>query len=107
MIHLRNEHEALRIGDWWWVESSDAHVYAYLRTTANETVLVILNLDNQPVTDYVLNLADGPLADVGEAILLLGDSSAAAPSLNSSGGFTDYTPIPELPAQSTFIIELQ
>lgn len=106
LIHLRNEHEALRVGDWRWVESSDAHVYAYLRTTANETVLIILNLDNRPVSDYGLTLTDGPLMDEGGVVMLMGDSAAAAPSLNSTGGFTDYTPIPELPAHSTFIIQL-
>ena len=106
LIHLRNEHEALRVGDWWWVESSDAHVYAYLRTTANETVLIILNLDNQAVSDYALTLADGPLTDEVAIEMLLGAGDAAAPSLNTSGGFTAYTPIPELPAYSTFIIQL-
>lgn len=107
LIHLRNAHDALRIGDWLAVESEQAQIYAFLRTTDSQQLLVLINLSGDEISDYSLALADGPLTAAGSAELLLGQPTAVAtPSISANGGFSDYVPVPTLPAHSTFIIDL-
>ncbi|MBX3055678.1 MAG: DUF3459 domain-containing protein [Anaerolineae bacterium] len=106
LIQLRNTHEALRVGDWLEVQSSPNRVYAFLRYTDNETVMVVINMSNQVVDDYTLNLDSGPLAAGSTAVLLFGDGAVTSPTVNAAGGFSDYVPLAELPPFSTFVIDL-
>jgi alpha-amylase len=46
LIHLRNEHEALRTGAMQLVASTDHGVYSFLRYGAAETILVVANLSD-------------------------------------------------------------
>ncbi len=106
LIHLRNAHEALRVGDWLAVESDPARVYAFLRTTENETVLVVINMSDEAINEYTLNLESGPLAAGATAVLLFGDGDVTSPTVNAAGGFSDYVPLAELPPFNTFVIDL-
>jgi hypothetical protein len=103
---LRNGHEALRVGDWLEVESDPARVYAFLRSTENETLLVVINMSDDVMTEYTLNLESGPLAAEATAVLLFGEGDVTAPTVNAAGGFNDYVPLAELPPFSTFVIDL-
>ncbi|VAW43205.1 Trehalose synthase [hydrothermal vent metagenome] len=109
LIQLRNEHEALRVGDWILVEANSARLYTFLRQTEGETILVIINLNRNPVTaaNYSLELAGGVLDGSVTAVSLFGNSVTAAPEINSDGSFSGYTPFDEISAQSTHIIQLQ
>jgi cyclomaltodextrinase / maltogenic alpha-amylase / neopullulanase len=49
VTNLRNEHPALRYGDFLTVKADDA-VYAYLRSDLNERLLVVLNKSEKPQT---------------------------------------------------------
>ena len=72
LVRLRAGHEALRTGDWRPVASDNDAVIAWLRSTPNERILVLINLGPKPVSDYNLSLAAGPLAPGERAALLLG-----------------------------------
>ncbi|MCP4360144.1 MAG: alpha-amylase [Chloroflexi bacterium] len=106
LIQLRNTHEALRVGDWTLVESKPGRIYAFLRHTDEEIILVLINTSSKETTDYTLSLEtsffDGPVV----AELLFGAGDVAAPDVNAAGGFTDYRPLASLPHQSTFVIQL-
>jgi glycosidase len=108
LIHLRNNHEALRVGDWTLVEANSGRLYTFLRQTENETILVIINFNRNPVTadNYSLELADGGFTGSVTAVSLFGNNPSTAPEINSSGGFSNYTPFSEIPPQSTHIIQL-
>lgn len=106
LIHLRNEHPALRTGELLEVESDSSKVYAFLRHSPDETLLVLVNLDDDEVGDYGLTLPQGPLSDAPQARLVLGDGRAASPVLNKAGGFDGYKPLPTLPPRSSFVIRL-
>jgi hypothetical protein len=80
-------------------------VYAALRHTETQAILVVINVGDRPIEEYRLNLAEGPLTAVSPT-LLFGSGSITPPTLNESGGFADYQPLPELLPHSTTIILL-
>ena len=106
LIRARNAHEALRVGDWREVKVEDKRLYAFLRHCAEETLLVLLNLSGEPITDYRLNLLKGPLSG-GRASEVFTGAAVSAPTVNVNGGFEGYTPLAELEAYSTYIIHLK
>jgi glycosidase len=107
LIRLRNEHEALRLGEWIEVETDSAAVYAYLRAVDDQVLLVLMNLSADPVSDYALSLSAGPLAGDSEPQVLFGPSGEPQRlSANETGGFDAYSPIETLPPQSSFVIQL-
>ncbi|MCB8926905.1 MAG: alpha-amylase [Ardenticatenaceae bacterium] len=99
LIHLRNEHEALRIGDWTLVESGSARLLTFLRQTENETVLVIINVNRNAVQADDYSLALG-LDGVSTAVSLYGLQPTGDPTSSS------YVPFDEIPPQSVHIIQL-
>ena len=58
LIDIRNLHSALRTGNYFEVKSNNPGIYAALRMDENETVLVVINLSDKPITDYTLALED-------------------------------------------------
>jgi alpha-amylase len=106
LIRLRQEHPALRAGDMDLVDSDAQPVYAFLRYTDEEAVLVVINLSSEPVGDYALALERGPLSGACGVTLLLGEGEVSAPVVNAEGGFDGYKPLPTLPPRSSTIIRL-
>lgn len=106
LIRLRNSHEALRIGEWHLVETGNDAVYAALRSTPNEQILVVTNLRSKPVSDYGLSLESGPLAPGARAEPLLGPAAPlAAPVVTAQGGFAGYRPVATLPPRASYFIQ--
>jgi glycosidase len=106
LIRLRQEQPALRAGDMVLLDSDSQPVYAFLRYTDAEAVLVAVNLSSERVDEYALALERGPLGDTGGATLLLGQGEVSAPAINAEGGFDGYRPLPVLPPRSSTIIRL-
>ncbi len=106
LIQTRNAHEALRIGDWWEVEVEDKRIYAFLRHSDEETLLVLINLGGEPISDYSLSLDQGPLSE-GSASEVFAGASVSAPTVNANGGFDGYAPLTELAAYGTYIVQLK
>jgi glycosidase len=106
LIHMRNAHEALRVGDWREVKVEDKRLYAFLRHCAEETLLVLLNLGGEPITDYRLNLPKGRLSG-GRASEVFTGAPVSVPTINANGGFDGYMPLAELEAYSTYIVQLE
>jgi alpha-amylase len=107
LIHLRNDHAALRVGSFTALKSSDNKVYSFVRHSADETVLVVINLSDAVVSDYKLNVAKTTLTGELKASVLFGDGTATAPTLGDAGAIKDYTPLATLAPYSTTIIQLQ
>jgi glycosidase len=106
LIQLRNEHSALRVGETYVADSDSSKLVSYLRASEEEIVLVIVNLDDQPVSNYGLSLGKGPLSGEYDVISLLDDSTFAPLQANASGGFDDYIPLEEIPPYSVIILKL-
>lgn len=109
LIHLRAAHPALRVGEWREVRVEDKRVYASLRydqQASGEILLVLINLSGEPVSDYSLNLAAGPLSE-GSATAVFGAAEVKPPVVNARGGFDEYRPLPRLEPYTTYIIALK
>lgn len=107
LIRLRQDHPALRAGDLLPVKSDARPVYSFVRHSPEETLLVVVNLGQDPVRDYRLTLEEGPLTGSPGATLLLGQGQLAAPEPNTAGGFDAYVPLPTLAPRSSTVILLR
>jgi glycosidase len=107
LIHTRNNHAALRVGDFYLVESGDSALFASLRVSREEIVLVLINLGSDPISDYALQLEQSPLTGEYEIIPILYDGEFSSPTITAEGGFEDYQPISEIPPYGRFIMQLQ
>ena len=105
-IQLRNEHTALRIGKTYVAESNSNKIVSYLRVSNEETLLVLINIDDEPLSNYKLDLSVGPLVGQYNATSLLDTSTINALRANDKGGFDDYVPLQELPPYSIFVFQL-
>ena len=106
LIKLRNENKALQTGSFTELPTSDRRIYAYIRATDDQTLLILLNLSRREISDYRFCISFGPLTE-GSAEELLNSSTINAPELNNNGGFDNYQPISVLDPYSTYIIELK
>ncbi len=106
LIQTRNQNHALRIGGLFELPTSDRRIYAFLRYTDKQNLLVLINMSKDPIQDYVLCLKDGPLI-TGSAKEIFQDLEITAPILNSAGGFDKYKPVDILDPYTTYIIELE
>ena len=106
LIQVRNAHPALRIGQWHEVETEDKLIYAFLRHSEGETLLVLINLGDEPIVNYDLRLEESPLRECS-ATEIFTNADVVAPTLNPNGGFDSYNPLVELNAYGTYIIILK
>jgi alpha-amylase len=116
LIALREASPALAEGATVRLEGGAEPVTGWLRTRGGETVVAVVNVSDEPVSQYGLMLAEGPLcgpvtarvlASVG--LRLPGDapSGIAAPTVTASGGVEAWRPFPELPPRSGFLVALE
>jgi glycosidase len=106
LIQLRNNHAALRVGDFYSVRSDNFSVLSYLRISKEENILVLINLSEEPVSGFSLTLNQGPLSGKYHAAFILGDGKLKGVNANSSGGFDAYQPLTEIPANGLVVIQL-
>lgn len=110
LIHLRNAQPALQYGATIPLESDYRAAWGYLRYTADETLLIVMNLDDRETRPYTLSMDESPFAAFSSAELVYGttDAEIAVPDLNADGGFSDYVPFDApLPPGSLYVIRLQ
>jgi glycosidase len=106
LIQLRNAHPALRVGKTYVAESNSNKIISYLRAGQSETLLVVINIDDKPISGYKLELSLGPLSGEYSAASLLDTVTINSLQANDKGGFDDYVPLAELPPYSIFVIQL-
>lgn len=110
LIHLRNAHPALRSTDYMVLDGLPRPIFAYLRFAGEETLLVVVNLSGDEVTDYTLRLNDSDLnTGISRANIIFATddtSEAIAPAVLEDGGFEDYVPVPVIAPYGSYIISL-
>jgi glycosidase len=112
LVRVRNATPALDAGATALLEGGAEPVIGWLRTTAEETLLVVVNVSDEPVSAYGLTVDGGPLCGpVGARLLgtIGGDPGAApaAPAVTPDGGLDAYVPLPVLAPRSGYVIALE
>jgi alpha-amylase len=107
LIQLRNNHAALRVGDYYTVRSDNFSIMPFLRVSKEEILLVLLNLSEKPANGFSLTLDQGPLKGNYNAFMVMGEGKVNRLQANNQGGFTGYQPIAEIPANGLVIIQLR
>lgn len=102
LIQLRSAHPALASGAYTLVETDSRDVYAFARSADDETLLVVINLEDEPVSEYSLMLQEAGLDGFTSAEVLYADAQIETVEAVSA----QYKPLPELPPQSTLVIQL-
>jgi glycosidase len=110
LIRLRASAPALARGTTLPITASDPAVAAWLRADGGHRTAVVANVSEQPVAAPVLELQAGPLCGAPQPRVLFHtdatSATASAPSVSPGGGFTGWTPLPELPPRSLTVIDL-
>ena len=107
LIHLRNNHAALRVGEFTLLNTTHDSVLAFLRHSREETLLVMINLGEEAAAQVSLSVNRSPLAGSYRGMTLLGEGEIADLAVADTGGFTEYIPLYEIPANGTLVIQLQ
>ncbi|MDW8171632.1 MAG: alpha-amylase family glycosyl hydrolase [Anaerolineae bacterium] len=107
LIALRNRSEALRRGATIQLSSTDRSVYAILRRSQDETLLVLINLANTPTSSYALSTRRANLPSFRSAEVIFGTARAAAAPSITAGDIRDYIPLPELGAREVVVLRLR
>jgi glycosidase len=112
LVQLRNEHAALRVGKYTRVkvQGDNLDLFAFVRHSAQETVLVLVNLSfRKPAQDYTLAMERGSLEGAYQMFPLLGLADGSTlPELaaNASGGFDELAGMPAIPANAVLVLQL-
>ena len=95
------------MGKTYIAKSNSSKLLSYLRANQQETVLVLINMDDKPVSGCIFSLATGPLSGNYTVTSLTGETSAYnALQANAKGGLDKYVPIEEVPPYSVTILQL-
>lgn len=111
LIHLHTSHPALATGDFTPLKTSDNSVAAFIRQSADEAILVLLNFDRAPVSGATVAVeASGLLPGTYNLQPLEPtqiDQSVADLSVAENGAITDAAPLETLAPQTGYIFQLQ
>jgi glycosidase len=108
LISLRNQHAALRVGDFYPLEAQDPAIFASLRVSRREMLLVAVNLGSEAVNDPVLSLSGGPLSGSYGVLPATAQPSDPPPLVaNANGGFDGYRPSLPIPAFGLLLLQLR
>jgi alpha-amylase len=107
LIHLRAQHAALGAGQFVPLTTSAPGTLAYLRATADQTVLIVANLTAQPINSVAVSATASPLrAGRYQTRALLGSAPSTTARVNGQGAFNRWTPAPTLAGHETQIFLL-
>jgi glycosidase len=107
LIELRKEYPLLHTGKTTLLETGNTGVYAILRTDENEQMLVLVNLKDEPIADYSLNLKENVLADGVLSLTTLFGSGEDSQVTIVDGKFSGYKPLAKLTPYSAHLFLLK
>ena len=108
LIQLHTSNNALGSGAFVPLRTSNGAVAAFLRQTAGETVLVVLNFSKVAANDVTLDLAKSTLgAGAYQLVPLLGEQASAPLTVGGDGSIASSMPWPSFAPQTGYIATLQ
>lgn len=105
LVHLRNEHSALRIGEYIPFISSCREIYAVLRVNEDETLLVLSNLSRKMLEGCTISHESTSLQGVYNIEVLFGEGEFSPIEFASDGSVKEY-PLKNLEMMESIILKL-
>jgi alpha-amylase len=105
LIQLRNDHSALQVGDYYSVRSDNFSILSFLRVSQEESLLVMINLSEEPASGFTLSLNQSPLIGSYGLYPILGDGSIPDLTFSANGGFDSFSPGIEIPGSGIVIYQ--
>jgi len=108
LILIRNEHAALRVGGLDVLTTTDEAVYSILRVSEDESVLVMINIGDQPISDIWISKSQSSLPE-GQyyPVPILGEGEFSSIDINEQGGMFYLVDGLEMQPYETMIFQLQ
>jgi alpha-amylase len=107
LIALRHAHSALNSGSIALVSNGNPGIYAILRSSGDEKILVLINLTKDEIGDYNLTLQETGLDDGQYSLDLLFGSGEPLPLVVADQGFMNFKPLDNIPAYGIYIFNLK
>jgi alpha-amylase len=107
LIALRSQHPAIYGPGIKLVTTNNIGVYAALRFSQNEKILVLTNLTGSPISDYSLGLKTTLLQDGSYQLKPLFGAEVPSDLTISGGAFNNYTPLTSLPPFTTLVFLIE
>lgn len=103
LIALRKQHAALSNNEIMLVDTGHSGIFSSLRISDDEILLVLINLTDQPISDYHLTLDPSILGETAqEAVMLFGKEQATD---WAGGDSASYQPFETLKPYGSYIIQ--
>lgn len=107
LIELRQQYVALRQGIYIPLESSEEGVYAFMRRTEQQTVLVLINLTDAAIDQYQLNQDEFAFDTAFKQAKVVNHNIATQAPVLQKGFVQQYQPIASVAPNTTYVIELK
>ncbi len=108
LIRLRTAYSSLRTGAWQPLQASDPAVYAYMRSDAASSIVVVLNLGAREVDSCAVSAQSSPLAaGAHQAQDLLGTDAFAPLEVAQAGAIAGWVPLKRLEPTSGWVLLLK
>ncbi|HYD83768.1 MAG TPA: alpha-amylase family glycosyl hydrolase, partial [Opitutus sp.] len=104
LIRLNASSPALRYGKAIEVTTNHRAVYAQMRQTDREVVLVLGNFGETPLHDVHLTVEESVASDTWTLSEALEGEEIAKPALTERGGFQQWRPLAELAPESIYVL---
>lgn len=106
LIQYRKDYPVLSTGGYTFIKCSDREIYAALRESEKETILVLINMSKNPIGDFTFSFEGSSLADgrySGEPIL---GEVTINDLIVTGGNSTDYQALLSLEPFQTLLLQL-
>jgi glycosidase len=107
LIQLRKDHATLQTGSLSVLETDNPGVYAVLRNSESEHILVLVNFKGEAISDYSLSSKKEVLPDGAFTPRSLLDPTSAATLTAAKGLLADYKPLAELSPYRAYIFQVE
>jgi hypothetical protein len=98
---------ALSSGEITLLETDNPGVYAVMRRSTDQEILVLVNLRGDPISEYQLSLTESLLTDGAVTPRTLFGTIEAIPVTISGGKFSEYKPVDELLPYQSYIFQFE
>jgi alpha-amylase len=106
LVHLRNQHPALRAGAYLPFTSTCRQLYPVLRVDGDQTMILLANLTRRPMEDCTISIEESPLSGLYTVEVLFGEETFADFNFADNGAVSDYQVPAVLEPYQQFILRL-